>query len=75
MDNADITGDMECFEMEPMNELKVGQDVQLRCIVKSCDLEEASIWYAQVNNILFLLHYQMQKAVMLTRTQSLKPRT
>lgn len=55
VDNADITGDMECFEMEPMNELKVGQDVQLRCIVKSCDQEEASIWYAQVKNVLFLL--------------------
>ena len=51
MDNADITGDMEIFEMEPMNELKVGQDVQLHCIVKSCDLEEASIWYAQVGNV------------------------
>jgi len=48
VDNADITGDMECFEMEPMNELKVGNNVNLRCIVKSCDLEEASIWYAQV---------------------------
>ena len=49
MDNADITGDMECFEMEPMNELKVGNNVNLRCIVKSCDQEEASIWYAQVS--------------------------
>jgi len=49
VDSADITGDMECFEMEPMNELKVGPDVQLRCIVKSCDHDEASIWYAQVN--------------------------
>jgi len=39
--------------MEPMNELKVGQDVQLHCIVKSCDLEEASIWYAQVGNVFF----------------------
>ena len=55
MDNADITGDMECFEMEPMNELKVGNNVNLRCIVKSCNQEEASIWYAQVIIILFVL--------------------
>jgi len=54
VDSADITGDMECFEMEPMNELKVGQDVSLRSIVKSCDQEEASIWYAQVSNSLLL---------------------
>jgi len=52
VDSADITGEMECFEMEPMNELKVGPDVQLRCIVKSCDHDEASIWYAQVDNLL-----------------------
>ena len=51
VDSADITGNMECFEMEPMNELKVGNDVQLRSIVKSCDQDEASMWYAQVNNI------------------------
>jgi len=57
VDNADITGDMEVFEMEPMNELKVGQDVQLCCIVKSCDQEEASIWYAQVNSSFFVLHW------------------
>ena len=50
VDNADITGDMEIFEMEPMNELKVGQDVHLRCIVKSCVLDEASTWYAQVDS-------------------------
>ena len=55
VDSADITGDMECFEMEPMNELKVGQDVQLRCIVKSCDQDEACIWYAQVHDLLSLL--------------------
>jgi len=51
VDSADITGDMECFEMEPMNELKVGQDVALRSIVKSCNQDEASIWYAQVNSV------------------------
>jgi len=55
VDNADITGDMEIFEMEPMNELKVGHDVQLRCIVKSCDPEEASIWYAQVSKVIGIL--------------------
>ena len=55
VDSADITGDVECFEMEPMNELKVGTDVQLRCIVKSCDHDETSIWYAQVDSVSFLL--------------------
>jgi len=48
VDNADTADEAECFEMEPMNELKVGNDVQLRCMVKSCDPEEATIWYAQV---------------------------
>lgn len=57
MDGADLSGDMECFEMEPMNELKVGQNVQLRCIVKSCDLDEASVWYAQVNDDFSTVRY------------------
>jgi len=43
--------------MEPMNELKVGQNVQLRCIVKSCDLDEASVWYAQVNDDFSTVRY------------------
>lgn len=34
--------------MEPMNELRVGNDVQLRCMVKSCDPDETTFWYAQV---------------------------
>ena len=37
------------FEMEPMNELKVGDGVQLKTILKSVDPEnEPTIWYAQV---------------------------
>ena len=34
--------------MEPMNELKVGNDVQLKSIVKSVNPEEPTMWYAQV---------------------------
>lgn len=49
IDNADTTDESDVFEMEPMNELKVGNDVQLKCMVKSCDPEETTIWYAQVS--------------------------
>ena len=49
VDNADTTNEVEMFEMEPMNELKVGSDVQLRCMVKSCE-PETTFWYAQVRN-------------------------
>ena len=53
IDTADTTDEAEVFEMEPMNELKVGNDVQLRSIVKSADPEEPTMWYAQVcpNNV------------------------
>lgn len=49
IDTADTTDEAEMFEMEPMNELKVGNDVQLKSIIKSCDPEEPTIWYAQVS--------------------------
>lgn len=49
IDTADQTDDSGLFEMEPMNELNVGNDVQLYSIVKSVDEEnEPTIWYAQV---------------------------
>lgn len=49
IDTADSTDDTGVFEMDPMNELKVGTDVQLKSIIKSIDSEnEPTIWYAQV---------------------------
>ncbi|KAK6165219.1 hypothetical protein SNE40_023570 [Patella caerulea] len=51
IDTADTTDDSGLFEMEPMNELRVGYDVQLKHIVKSIDDEnEATIWFAQDGN-------------------------
>ncbi|KAH9503834.1 Cilia- and flagella-associated protein 44 [Bulinus truncatus] len=51
IDTADATDDSGKFEMDPMNEMKVGSDVQLYSIVKSIDEEnEPTIWYAQDAN-------------------------
>ncbi|KAK7499820.1 hypothetical protein BaRGS_00008911 [Batillaria attramentaria] len=48
IDTADQTDESGLFEMEPMNELRVGPDVELYSIVKSVDEEnEPTIWYAQ----------------------------
>jgi hypothetical protein len=56
IDTADSTDDSGMFEMDPMNELKVGTDVQLYSIVKSVDEEnESTIWYAQVCSICFFM--------------------
>ena len=49
IDTAGDTDESGLFEMEPMNELKVGNDVQLRSIVKSVDPNEPTMWYAQVS--------------------------
>ena len=49
IDTADSTDESGVFEMDPMNELKVGDGVQLKTIIKSVDTEnEPTIWYAQV---------------------------
>ena len=57
IDTADQTDDSGLFEMEPMNELRVGHDVQLYTIVKSVDEEnEPTIWYAQVGQNRFVPH-------------------
>lgn len=54
IDTADSTDDSGVFEMEPMNEIKIGQGhehVSLRSIVKSLDEidgEPSTFWYAQV---------------------------
>ncbi|XP_046572732.1 cilia- and flagella-associated protein 44-like isoform X2 [Haliotis rubra] len=51
IDTADSTDDTARFEMEPMNELQVNPDAQLRSIVKSVDDEnEPTIWYSQDAN-------------------------
>ncbi|XP_053372820.1 cilia- and flagella-associated protein 44-like [Mercenaria mercenaria] len=51
IDTADVTDETGMFELDPMNELKVGNDVQLKCIIKSIDSEnEPTIWYAQDAN-------------------------
>ena len=34
IDSADTTDESDIFELEPMNELRVGTDVQLTCMVK-----------------------------------------
>ena len=49
VDTADVADESGLFEMEPMNELRVGHDVHLKSILKSTDAEnEITIWYAQV---------------------------
>ena len=49
IDAAERTDEVAIFEMEPMNELLVGQDVQVKNLQKSSDKEEANIWYGQVS--------------------------
>ena len=48
--------------MEPMNELKVGNDVHLRSIVKSVNADEP-LWYAQVRVVDNVLTFNMLHCV------------
>ncbi|XP_060071995.1 cilia- and flagella-associated protein 44-like [Ylistrum balloti] len=51
VDTADTTDDTGMFEMEPMNELRVGDGVRLQSICKSFDAEtELTFWFAQDAN-------------------------
>ncbi|XP_062616211.1 cilia- and flagella-associated protein 44-like [Saccostrea cucullata] len=51
VDTADVADESGLFEMEPMNELRVGHDVHLKSILKSTDAEnEVTVWYAQDAN-------------------------
>lgn len=50
VDTADVTDTSDIHEMEPMNELKVGNGVSLRSIVKSADPDEPTMWFAQVSS-------------------------
>ena len=51
IDTADAANESGIFEMDCMNELKVGNDVHLVSMVKSQDPEVQSIWYAQVSPV------------------------
>lgn len=48
IDSAEVVDESGVCEMEPMNELKVGTDVQLKMITKSVDPEDQTIWFGQV---------------------------
>ncbi|XP_041471026.1 cilia- and flagella-associated protein 44-like [Lytechinus variegatus] len=50
IDTADSMDESGVFEMDPMNELKVGNDVHLMSMVKSVDPEVQSLWYGQDAN-------------------------
>ena len=52
IDTADSTDESGMFEMESMNEIRIGQHAHcsLRYIIKSVDdEEEPTIWYGQVS--------------------------
>ncbi|KAL4624725.1 cilia- and flagella-associated protein 44 [Arapaima gigas] len=49
IDSADCMDDTGLFEMEPMNEMVVGRNVCLSCMVKS-SVPDAVIWFAQDSN-------------------------
>ena len=48
VDTADVTDTSPIFEMDAMNELKVGNNVRLKSIVKAINSEDP-IWYSQVH--------------------------
>ena len=48
VDTADATDESAIFEMEPMNEMRVGTDVCLKWMMKSVNQDEPTIWYTQV---------------------------
>lgn len=47
IDTADVTDDSGMMAMEQMNELLVGKNVHLKCMVKIHERGEP-VWYAQV---------------------------
>lgn len=50
--------DGHAMELEPVNELRVGNDVQLTSMVRSCGARELSLWYAQVGHLpLFIMTF------------------
>jgi WD40 repeat protein len=49
IDTAEPSEDKAKLEIEPLNEIKVGNNVSLRSIVKD-KTEESTIWYAQDSN-------------------------
>ncbi|XP_060756825.1 cilia- and flagella-associated protein 44 [Neoarius graeffei] len=49
IDTADCMDDSGLFEIKPMNELIVGRNVNLSCMVRS-SIPQSSIWFAQDSN-------------------------
>jgi WD40 repeat protein len=50
IDNADITEENSIFEMEPMIEIKVGNDVGVKSLVRSVNPDTPNTWLAQDSN-------------------------
>ena len=50
IDNADITEDSSVFEMEPLTEIRVGSNVNVKSLVRSTDPDTPTLWYAQDAN-------------------------
>ena len=47
IDSADITEDNPTFEMEPLAEIKVGHDVNLKTLSQAAIPDSPTLWYAQ----------------------------
>jgi len=48
IDAAQVENETDCYELEPIYELKVGAGVQLLSIVRSPSSDEPTTWFAQV---------------------------
>jgi len=49
--NMQAEEDSHAMELEPVNELRVGNDVQITSMVRSVGARELSLWYAQVGHL------------------------
>ena len=47
IDSADITDDNTTFELHPMTEIKVGNNVCFKSLVRSVDPDTPNLWYGQ----------------------------
>jgi len=74
IDTADVTEEADLFEMDPMNELRVGNNVQLKSIVKSVDPEEHTVWYAQVCRLQVVSGFMFEIRIGNNPLYSKKPR-
>jgi len=48
IDGAQVENETDCFELEPIYELKVGTGVQLLSVVRPPSSAESTVWFAQV---------------------------